>query len=85
MLNTEVFVIFRTEVAVETIKIVMRKEGFHETVTQKKPFVCKTNKLKRMNFAEEYLKQYHNYWTDVLVSDESKFNVFRNEFWCGGK
>lgn len=39
---------------------------------RKKPFVSKTNQLKRMQFAGEYLKKDDNYWNDVLFRDESK-------------
>ncbi|GFU98571.1 transposable element Tc1 transposase [Trichonephila clavipes] len=42
---------------------------------QRKPFVSKVNRKKRIDFAKGNEKQDRNFWNSVIFSDESKFNI----------
>lgn len=56
----------------ETVRIVLRKYKFHGRVARKKPFIGKTNKKIRVEFAEEHSKKNTTFWNRVLFTDESK-------------
>ena len=43
---------------------------------EKKPYVDKTNLMKRIQYAKKYREQLLCFWDQVLWTDESKFNLF---------
>ena len=45
------------------------------------PFISKVNKVKRLNFAKEYLEKDFEFWKEVIFTDESIFNIWGS----GGK
>lgn len=63
----------------ETIRSVLRKQNFHGRVARKKPFISKQNKKKRLEFAKMNKIMDLSFWSKVLYSDESKFNIFRSD------
>lgn len=63
----------------ETVRNVLRKHNFHGRVAFKKPFVNDVNRKKRLKFAFEHRNHDFSYWSNVLFTDESKYNVFRSD------
>lgn len=63
----------------ETVRNVLRKHNFNGRVARKKPFVSKINKKKRVMFANTYKNEDFAFWSKVIFTDESKFNVFRSD------
>ena len=53
--------------------------GLFGRVARKKPYVNKVNRLKRLKFAKEMLRQPFHSWDTVVWSDESKFNLFSSD------
>ena len=45
-------------------------------VARKKPYVNKTNRLKRLKYAKEMLRKPLCFWDSIVWSDELKFNPF---------
>ena len=46
---------------------------------EKKPYVDKTNRVKRIQYAKKYQKHPLCFWDQVLWTDESKFNLFGSD------
>ena len=63
----------------ETIRRVIRKEGFNGRVARKKPFINETNRKRRLDFARQYVSKDEHFWSNVIFCDESKFNLFGSD------
>ena len=46
---------------------------------EKKPYVDKSNRTKRIQYAKKYREQPLCFWNQVLWTDESKFNLFGSD------
>ena len=46
---------------------------------EKKPYIDKTNRMKRIQYAKKYREQSLCFWGQVLWTDESKFNLFESD------
>lgn len=66
-------------VCAETVRKVIRNAGYNGRVARRKPFISEQNRVKRLEFASEYLKKPVEFWKSVLFSDESKFNLFSSD------
>lgn len=62
-----------------TVRRRAHEVGLFGRVARKKPFVSKSNRLKRLKYAKEMLIQPFDYWDTVIWSDESKFNLFGSD------
>ena len=62
-----------------TIKRRANKCGLFGRVAQKRPYVNKANRLKRLNFAQTMSNKPLDFWNTVLWTDESKFNLFDSD------
>lgn len=67
------------EVCSETIRRVLRKNGFHGRIARNKPFINERNRKKRLEFAKKYINKDFDFWKDVVFTDESKFNIFKSD------
>ena len=67
---------FKKQVHPELCRRILRENDFYGPIPQKKPFISKINKQKRLNFAKKYVNKDKNFWKRVIFSDESKFNIF---------
>lgn len=65
----------------ETIRNVLRKNGYHGRVPRRKPLISEKNRIKRIQFAREHKDKDNSYWNQVMFTDESKYNIFG----CDGK
>lgn len=63
----------------ETVRNVLRKHNFHGRIARKKPFINKTNRLRRLNFAKDHKNKDFDFWKTVIFADESKFNLFSSD------
>lgn len=79
----------------ETIRRVLKREGYNGRTARKAPFINTRNKKRRLQFARDYLLKDETFWRDVVFCDESKFNIFGsdgkvtvwrkpNTEWCAG-
>lgn len=46
---------------------------------RKKPFISEANRVKRLEFAREYINKSRSFWQTVIFSDESKYNLFGSD------
>ena len=63
----------------QTVHRRLHEAGFKGRVARKKPYVDKTNRMKRIQHAKKYREQSVYFWDQVLWTDESKFNLFGSE------
>jgi len=59
----------------DTVQRRLHENGFFGGIKRKKPAISGTNKVKRLAFAKKYLKMPQSFWSKILWSDESKFEV----------
>ena len=57
----------------------LHEAGFKGRVARKKPYVDKTNRMKRIQYAKKYREQLLCFWDPVLWTDESKFNLSESD------
>lgn len=67
------------DVCPQTIRNVLKRNGYNGRVSRKKPFVRKANKQARLAYATEHLGKENSFWDQVLFTDESKFNIFGSD------
>lgn len=65
-------------VSSQTVRNIIKQEGYHGRVARKKFYVNKVNRKKRLDFAIHYSDMPQSYWNKVLWSDESKFQLFHS-------
>ena len=63
----------------QTVRRRLHETGFKDRVARKKPYVDKTNRMKRIQYAKKYREQSLYFWDQVLWTDESKFNLFGSD------
>ena len=59
-----------------TVKRRAHEVGLFGRVARKKPYVNKTNRLKRLKHPKEMLRKRSGFWNTVIWSDESNFKSF---------
>lgn len=75
-LTNEVSTRIRKNISVETVRRTLRKEGYNGRIARKKPFISKTNREKRVQFAKTFVNCDENFWKNIIFSDETKINLF---------
>lgn len=63
----------------QTIRNLIRNEGYHSRTARNKPHISKINQQKRLDFADTYYLKDESFWDRVIFVDESKYNVFGND------
>lgn len=66
-------------VSTETVRRILRKSGYNGRIARKKPFISKVNRQKRIEFAEKYVNEPVEFWTNVIFTDETKINLFGSD------
>ena len=61
-----------------TVKHRAQEVGLFGRVARKKPYVNRTNRLKRLKYAKEMLQKSLDFWNTIVWCDESKFNLFES-------
>ena len=69
------------KVSAKTVSRNLHHLGFRSRRAAKKPLVSKANRKKRLAFYHHHKGWNLNKWSDVLFSDESKFNLYN----CDGR
>ena len=59
-----------------TVKRRAHEVGLFGQVARKKPYMNKTNRLKRLKYAKGRLRKPLSFWDTIVCLDESKFNLF---------
>lgn len=67
------------EVSSNTVRRVLKRNGFVARVKRKKPLLSKTHRKTRLEFAEKYKHWTVEDWNKVVWSDESKFQIFGSD------
>jgi transposase len=63
------------EVTPQTVRNLLRRNGYASRVARRKPFLSCTHMARRLQFAREFQRASPVDWGDVLFTDESKFNI----------
>lgn len=66
-------------VSAETVRRVLRNNGYNGRVARKKPLISEINRQKRLQFVKDYENKDEEFWKNVIFSDESKFNLFGSD------
>jgi transposase len=66
----------KINVSVETIRRILKANGFKSKVKSKKPFLSKKHKQKRLKFAQKYKCWTIEDWKKIVWSDECKFMLY---------
>lgn len=69
---------FNNSVSHRTVRRVLHRAGYRARVPRKKPHITKVNRMKRLQFAKEYVGKNNEFWEKVMFTDESKFNIFQS-------
>lgn len=67
---------FDKDVHEDTVRKIIKRNGYRSHVARRKPYISEVNRKKRMEFANEYINKPQEFWESVLFSDESKFCIF---------
>lgn len=67
------------KVCTETVRKVLRRNGYHGRMTRKRPYVSKKNRVVRLQFSKEHVNKGQAFWNNVLWSDETKINLFGSD------
>jgi len=78
-ITSELMVRIKKKISPETVRRVIKKNGYNSRSIRRKPLITKVNQKKRFNFAEKHAYINENFWNDVIFSDESKFNIFGSD------
>lgn len=78
-LTSELALAVQKDLHPETVRRVLRKNGYHGRRPRRKPFISMVNEKKRLEFAHKYLNEENMFWESVLFSDESKFNIYGSD------
>lgn len=70
---------YKIEVCPETIRRVFKKNGLKSAVKTKKPLLTPRLRKARYEFARKYKHWDYNDWSNVVWSDESRFNLFGSD------
>lgn len=62
------------KISISTVKRVLRSNGLFGRVSVKKPFICVSNKRKRLNWCKER-RQWTHEWNRIIFSDECKLEL----------
>jgi len=68
-----------TSVLITTVQHRFRQYGLQGCIAAKKPFLRSQNKIKRLKWAREHRKMSVEHWSQMLFSDESKFEIFQEK------
>jgi len=66
-------------ISAETIRRIFRKNGLVARTKKKKPYLKKTHRKKRLEWAKKYKNWTVEDWRKVIWSDESKFLIFNSD------
>jgi transposase len=64
------------DVSAETIRRILKRNGFKSKIKSKKPFLSKKHKRQRLNFAQKYKNWTVEDWKKIIWSDESKVMLY---------
>lgn len=78
-INTSLKNFSEKEVSDETVRRVLRKNGYNGRVARRKPYVSEINRKKRVEFAKKYITKPPEFWNNVIFCDESKFNIWGSD------
>ena len=70
---------FRINISEQTVHRRLHEAGFEGHIARKKPYVDKTNRMKRIQYAKKYREQPLCFWDQVLWTDESKLHLFGSD------
>ena len=62
-----------------TVRRRLHEVGLYGRVTSKEPYVNKINRRKRLEYAKNYREKPLGFWSKMLWSDGSKFNLFGSD------
>ena len=70
---------FEIIICKQTVRHRLHEAAFKGCVAKQKPYVDKTNRMKRIQYAKKYREQPLCFWDQVLWTNESKFNLFGSD------
>ncbi len=69
----------KIQVSTETIRRTLRRNGLESRIKKKKPYLKKTHRKRRLDFAKRHRNWTVEDWKKVIWSDESKFMLFGSD------
>ena len=62
----------------ETVRKVLRSNGFKGGVPRRKPLISEQNRKKRLDFAKQHIEKNFTFWETVLFTNENSHKIFRS-------
>ena len=63
-------------VSASTVRRALHENGIYGRKPRKKPYITETNQKRRLEYAKKYENKDFSFWSNILFSDESKFEIF---------
>lgn len=80
---TEIAALLKNEdgiiISAETVRRRIRESGFKSRIPRRKPWISLKNRQKRLKWAKDHVNWPISKWSNILFTDESKFNLFGND------
>ncbi|GFU57374.1 transposable element Tc1 transposase [Trichonephila clavipes] len=67
------------QIYAQSVRNVLHDAHIYGRSPMKKPLITERNRLKRLEFAKEYINKPIDFWKNIIFSDESKFNIFKSD------
>lgn len=68
-----------TEISSQTVRRILKINGYNSRTARRKPLISIINRKKRLDFALKYVAVAESFWDDVIFADESKFNIYGSD------
>ncbi|GFX68809.1 putative transposase rhodnius neglectus [Trichonephila clavipes] len=67
---------YNVSVPAQTVRNVLHITGLKARTPRKKPYISEVNRKRRLEFALKYKNKPMDFWKKIIISDESKFEIF---------
>ncbi|GFV77534.1 transposable element Tcb2 transposase [Trichonephila clavipes] len=67
------------QICAQSVQNVLHDAHIYGRYPRKKPLITERSRLKRFEFAKEYINKPIDSWKNAIFSDESKFNIFKSD------
>lgn len=73
----EVSIRTHQDISIQTVRRIIKSNGYNSKTARSKPFISPTNQEKRLEFTSMYMHAPENFWQDVI------FMMSRNSIFLG--
>lgn len=56
----------------EKVRGILREGSYNGRIARRKPYISSTNRMKRLEFAKQYISKESEWWNNITSADECK-------------